>query len=160
MNYNSTENNYFDTAEKRPLSHLSKEAKVHFSTASEIYNAVYKNAFHAMYIGDGNGHILKSNGKLSKMLGYSERELAGKVTFEIFDINESAFLDFLSERNNTGIAKAEITCVKKSHDKFPCRISSVIYKTDNGEKRSLNTIIDISQYVSNRQSPAYINLSS
>ena len=152
MNYNSSENIYFDTAEKGPLSHLPKEAEVHFSTASEIYNAVYENAFHAMYIGDGNGHILKSNGKLSKMLGYSERELAEKVTFEIFDINESAFLNFLSERNTLGIAKAEVTCIRKSFDKLPCRISSVIYKTDNGERRSLNTIVDLSQYVSERQS--------
>ncbi len=156
MNYNSNENNYFDTAERRPLSDLSKEIKVHFSTTSEIYNAVYENAFHPMYIGDGDGHILKSNEKLSRMLGYSAKELAGKESYKIFDINERAFLDFLIKRNNAGIAKAEITCIKKSRDKFPCRISSVIYKTDNGEKRSLNTIVDISQYVSNRQSLAYI----
>ena len=45
MNYNSNENNYFDTAEKRPLSHLSKETKMYFSTTSEIYYAVMKMLF-------------------------------------------------------------------------------------------------------------------
>ena len=156
MNYNSNENNYFDTAEKRPLSHLSKETKVYFSTTSEIYYAVYENAFYPMYIGDENEHILKSNEKLSRMLGYSAKELAGKESSKIFDINERAFRDFLIKRNNTGIAKAEITCMKKSHYRFPCRISSVLYKS-NGEKRSLNTIIDISQYVSNRQRLVHID---
>jgi PAS domain S-box-containing protein len=154
MNNNPGNSNYLDTAGQRPLP--PKEKKVNFSTTSEIYNAVYENAFHPMYIGDGNGHILRSNEKLSKMLGYSQKELAAKETFEIFDINESAFLDFLSERNTEGIAKAEVTCISKSFDKLPCRISSVIYKTDNGERRSLNTIVDLSQYVSYRQNMSYM----
>ena len=154
MNNPQVNNHYFVTTGQSPLP--IKEKQVHFPTTSEIYNAVYENAFHPMYIGDGNGHILKSNKKLSRMLGYSERELAGKESFEIFDINESAFLNFLNERSTGGIAKAEVTCISKSLDKLPCRISSVIYKTDNGERRSLNTIVDLSQYVSYRQSMSYM----
>lgn len=123
---------------------FEENPKVNFSTAAEIYNAVYENAFHAMYIGSDDGYIFKFNEKLSRILGYSEKELKGKRSTDIFDINEDAFHNFIDERDDKGIAKAEITCIRKSGEKFSCRISSVFYETSNGERRSINTIVDIS----------------
>lgn len=149
MNQNLNDNSYFTPTKTNLLNSLMEENKVHFSTTAEIYDAIYENAFHAMYVEDENGYIIKSNRRLSWLLGYSEKELAGKRSFEIFDTCNDAFLDFINKRSIEGIANAEVTCIKKSFDTLPCRISSVIYTTNNGETRLLNTIIDISQYVSN-----------
>lgn len=127
-----------------------KQNRVIFPSTSQIYNAVFENSFHPMYIGSGDNHIIKFNEKLCKTFGYSHEEIYSIHCFDIFDTNEDAFLNFIKERKDKGIAKAEITGLKKSGERFPCRISSVIYTSDEGEKRSMNTVVNISKDLSAR----------
>ena len=127
-----------------------KSQKVDFPTTSELYNAVFENSFHPVYIGNAEGDIFRLNDKLCKLFGYSRRELLALDSSFLFDIKEVAFVDFMNERNKKRIAKYEITGIRKSGVKFPCRISSVIYLADNGEKRSMNTIVDISKDIEAR----------
>jgi PAS domain S-box-containing protein len=143
--------NYIDKPEIESLTTFGESTKVNFTTPSELYDAVYENAYHPMYMGSGDGHIFNFNKAFSAILGYSDQEMMGKKGFEIFEINEKIFLDFLKERNSKGIANAQITCIKKSGERFPCHISSVVYQTDQGKRRSLNTIIDISRIIGDRE---------
>lgn len=138
-----------ETRERLPDS-VKESQNVDFPTTSEIYNAVFENSFHPIYIGNGNGHIFRFNDKLCMMFGYTRREMIHLESAELFDVDDSAFINFLKERNTKRIAKSEITGIRKSGEKFPCRISSVIYQSDNGEKRSMNTIVDISKSPSAR----------
>lgn len=147
---NNPDANYIDKPDLDSLTTFGESQSVPFTTPSELYDAVYENAFHPMYMGSGKGHIFKFNEKFSKILAYSEKEMMEKEGYEIFDVNEKVFLDFLSERNKNGIANAEITCKKKSGERFPCHIYSVVYETNQGKKRSLNTIIDISKIIAVR----------
>lgn len=133
----------------KPISSKIPE-NVIFPSPSEIYNAVFENSFHPAFIEMGNGSILKINEKLSKIFGYSKQELIGKDGLELFKTNDISFETFLAERNKNGISKAEITCIKKSGDTFPGRISSVIYNSDKGEQRIMNTLVDISKDVAAR----------
>lgn len=119
--------------------------KSDFLTTEQLYNAVFENAFHAMYIGSGDGKIIKFNGKLATLFEYPRWEMTQNDSSDLFDIYEKAFIDFLNQRKKEGIAKAEITGIKKSGETFPCRISSVIYHTDDGLRRSMNTIVNISK---------------
>jgi PAS domain S-box-containing protein len=133
----------------KPVSSKTQE-NVIFPSPSQIYNAVFENSFHPAFIEMGDGLILKINEKLSKIFGYSKQELIGKDGLDLFKTNEISFKNFLSERNKNGISKAEITCIRKSGDTFPCRISSVIYNSDKGEQRIMNTLVDISKDVAAR----------
>lgn len=128
-----------------------REKVNHTSTAS-LYDAVFENAFHAVYIETGDGMILKFNEKLCKLFGYSENEMADVENTDLFETGENTFLNFLNQRTDKGIAKGEITGIKKSGKRFPCRISSVIYQSDFGEKRAMNTLVDISNDLSARWS--------
>jgi PAS domain S-box-containing protein len=119
--------------------------KTDFLTTEQLYNAVFENAFHAMYIGSGDGAIIRFNEKLTTLFEYSQWEMAQNNSSNLFDVYEKSFVDFLYQRKKEGIAKAEITGKKKSGETFPCRISSVIYQTDEGLKRSMNTIVNISK---------------
>lgn len=139
--------NYIDKPEIETLTTFGQNQKVHFSTPSELYDAVYENAFHPMYMGTDDGHIFKFNKKFSQILAYSEIEMMQKEGFQIFDVNEKAFRDFLNERNEKGIANADVTCIRKSGERFPCRISSVVYETNQGKKRTLNTVIALSKII-------------
>ncbi len=129
--------------EERVLPTFGERDKVHFPTTEEVYEAVFDNSFHAAYIGTGEGKIIKFNEKLYKLLGYSKEEMIKVEGPLIFAMNEESFMNFINERNQKGIAKGRITCIRKSGERFPCKISSVTYKTDKGERRSLNTIIDV-----------------
>lgn len=124
---------------------FQEREKSDFLTTEQLYNAVFKNAFHAMYIGSGDGRIIKFNKKLAMLFEYPQWEMAQNNSSDLFDIYEKSFIDFLDQRKKEGIAKAEITGIKKSGETFPCRISSVIYQTDDGLKRYMNTIVNISK---------------
>lgn len=149
-NNSSPDFNYYLNQNAGMASSGEISQKVDFPTTSELYNAVFENSFHPIYIGNGDGQIFRFNEKFSKLFGYTKRELLELNSSLLFDVKEPAYVDFMSERNIKRIAKYEITGVRKSGVKFPCRISSVIYLADNGETRSMNTIVDISKDVEAR----------
>ena len=119
-------------------------------TAAEIYDAVFRSAFHAMFFANKEGDIIRFNEKFCKLFRYSETAMLTIQRPNILAINEKAFRDFMAQRNDKGIASAEITGIRKSGKRFPCRISSVIYHSDYGHKRILNTLVDISDDLSAR----------
>ena len=126
------------------------QEKINFITTEQLYNAGFENAFHPMFIGTGYGQLLKFNSELLELFGYTEKEMAEMEIADLLSVNEDSFIDFLDERNKNGIAKAEITAIKKTKEKFPCRISSVIYQSDNHQQRSMNTLVNISPDLSAR----------
>lgn len=146
--YNNSAEAYDDSSKQGMKSYQQDD--INFVTTEQLYNAVFKNAFHAMCIGSDNGIIIKFNKKLEELFGYTEKEMNQLKTRDLFLINEKSFVDFLNERSVKGIAKAEITGIKKSSEHFPCRISSVNYLSDKGENRFMNTIVNISQDLSAR----------
>lgn len=128
----------------------SDPSSIKHTSASEIYEGVFRHAFHAMYIETPDGLIMKFNEKFCKLFGYSLSEMTQIENTDLFEMDENAFLDFLDQRNDKGIAKGEITGIKKSGKRFPCRISSVVYKSDFGENRAMSTLVDISDDLSAR----------
>lgn len=151
--YQSRQNDYPDGA--RNLSNFSskidEENPDNISTA-QLYEAVYKNAFHPMYIENNDGRIVKFNEKFSDLFGFSLKEAQHLTAKIFFDTDEKSFVSFTNQKVENGFAKAEITAIKKSGEKFPCRISSVIYETDNGEIRTINALVNISTNISARWS--------
>ena len=144
------DNAYTDNQESDASTSDDKWPFDFFLSAEELYNAVFNNAFHPVFIGSGEGHIVKFNQKFSKLFGYSVDEIAEKESSDLFEIHEYTFRYFIKQRALKGIAKAEITGIKKSGERFPCRISSVMYESDKGEKRSMNTLVNISEHMSAR----------
>jgi PAS domain S-box-containing protein len=139
--YSNTEN-YNSVLEQNP--------KSDFLSTEQLYNAVFENAFHSMYIANGFNDIIKFNDKLTKLFGYSNKEMIDFKSTDLFDVHENSFIDFINKRKEKGIAKAEITGIKKSGERFPVRISSVVYETESGEKRSMNTLVNLSKSLSAR----------
>jgi PAS domain S-box-containing protein len=138
--------------EQRSSPSLPKPHKSDFITTSQLYEAVYENAFHPMYIGNGNAKMIKFNEKFSKLFEVSLYEIDDIKPLDLFETNDESFIAFINQRKEKGIAKAEVTCIKKSGERFPCRISSVIYESDKGEKRSMNTLVNISNHFTARWS--------
>ncbi|MEO8823585.1 MAG: PAS domain-containing protein [Ginsengibacter sp.] len=121
-----------------------------FVTTTQLYDAVYKNAFLPMYIAGENGKIINFNEKFSNLFGFLPSEIENLKSSDFFKTNDNSFISFIENRNDKGFAKAEVNCIKKSGEVFPCRISSVFYQSDNGEKRFMNTLVNTSDHISAR----------
>lgn len=113
----------------------------------QLYEAVYENAFHPMFVGDFDGNIIKFNEQFSSLFGYAPTEIEKIKADGFFKSMDSSFITFIDEMNEKGIAKAEVRGIKKSHEIFPCRISSVLYQSDKGEKRFMNTVVNLSEHI-------------
>lgn len=131
---------------------LIEEEKNDFISTAELYEAVYKNAFHPMYIEGTDGKIVKFNEKFSELFGIPLKEADQLQARNFFASDEKSFISFINQKVENGFAKAEVTGIKKSGERFPCRISSVIYQSDNGEIRSINTLVNISENLAARWS--------
>lgn len=118
---------------------------VNFSSTAEVFHAVFENSFHANCIGNGYGKILEANESVCKIFGYTEEEMSRLSEKEIFDTTDSNYEEYLNERNSDDKVKAEVTGIRKNGERFLCEVSSVIFTDDNGERRTINTIHDISK---------------
>lgn len=135
------------TQRKHPpsnTSHTEAKQKV-FITTQQLYDAVFENAFHPIYVSNGEGKVIKFNDKFSKLFGFSPAEIQQISSADLFETHDEAYIVFINQRKQKGIAKAEVTGIKKSGERFPCRVSSVIYESDNGETRTMNTLVNISR---------------
>jgi PAS domain S-box-containing protein len=118
---------------------------VDFPSTSSIFHAVFENTFYANCIGNGNGQTLEANEKACRIFGYTPAEMMKLSAKDLFDTKANAYLKYVSERNVTGKAKAEITGIRKGGERFACIVTSFIFNDDNGEKRTMNSIQDISK---------------
>ena len=118
---------------------------VKFPSTSEVFHAVLENTFYASCIGNGEGQMLEANETVCKVFGYTAKEMTMLTTKELFDTTEYRYAEYLFQRNSFGKAKAEITGIRKNGKRFPCEITSLIFIDDDGEKRTINTILDVSK---------------
>ena len=137
----------FDTKASR---NMTANKQVGELSTEQLYNAVFDSAFHPMFIADENETLVRFNEKLAEMFKYDPNELADFGAKQLFLNDNDGFSGFLHSRKEKGIARAEVTGINKYGRKFPIRISSVVYETERGEIRSLNTVVNISNDLSAR----------
>jgi PAS domain S-box-containing protein len=118
---------------------------VNFSSTAEVFHAVFENSLYANCIGNSYGKTLEANETVCKIFGYTEEEMIQLSTKEIFDTTENRYEEYVAVRESNGKARAEVTGIRKNGERFLCKISSVIFTDDNGERRIINTIHDISK---------------
>jgi PAS domain S-box-containing protein len=134
-----------DTKEKYSRNFHGHPELVKFPSTSEVFHAVFENTFYASCIGSGDGKTLEANETVCKVFGYTATEMTKLTTKELFDTTQSRYLHYWYQLKSNGRAKAEITGIKKSGERFACQITSLIFINDDREKRSINTILDISK---------------
>ena len=78
-------------------------------------------------------------------MAIQKKEMTRLSEKEIFDTTDSNYEEYLKERGSDEKVKAEVTGIRKNGERFLCEVSSVIFTDDNGERRTINTIHDISK---------------
>jgi len=118
---------------------------VDFPSTSEIFEAVFENTYYANCIGNGHGQTIKANERACELFGYTPEEMKKLSVDDLFETERENYTNYISVRDCERKAKSIITGIRKNGDHFPCEISSLIYFDDNGEKRTLNTLYDLSK---------------
>lgn len=129
---------YFKETEKRSF------ATNPDSQNSQYYKQIIENSLNAFFLTKPDGTILEANAAACDMFGYTLDELRLVGRQGIIDHSEAYTHEKIKERNETGKVKAELVGIKKSGEKFPIEVSSLIFLDENGETRSSVTINDIS----------------
>lgn len=112
---------------------------------SSIYRVMIENALDAFFLTKPDGTILDANAAACSMFGYSLDEFKIVGRKGIIDPASPGLASFLEERKQKGKITCELIGVKKSGQKFPIWVSSVIFKEEGQDEKTFTIIHDITE---------------
>jgi PAS domain S-box-containing protein len=96
-------------------------------------------------IGARAGAVDYANPAACKMFGYTAAELKKRGGYVTIDVHDPRYRAWIEERRCNGRAIGEITCIRRSGERFEAEISSSILSTKSGQVESIVIIRDISE---------------
>jgi PAS domain S-box-containing protein len=93
------------------------------------------------------GQILIANAAACRLLGYTKKELLTKSRSAIFGINEAGFKKMLGQTTAASRSAAFAKALKKNGKLLPVEITSAVFIDEDGIKKSITIITDISQRI-------------
>jgi PAS domain S-box-containing protein len=131
-----------------PIKRSAKKSSRAGATHESILQLAFYNAAQANIISIvSTGKILIANAAACKLLGYSKKELLTKSRNNIFDIKDAEFKKMLKQRTLQGHSVAIVNAIKKTGKQVSCEITSAVFSDENGVKRSITSIVDISKKI-------------
>ncbi len=122
----------------------SKEIPPDHLPPDHLHEKAFDNSLRANIIfRASDGGIIKANRAVCKLLGYSKKELLTKNRKDIFSVSESSYKKMLRQRKTEGGAKADLSVIRKNGGLWPCEITSVAFKDDNGVGYSIMSFVDL-----------------
>ncbi|MBP2284800.1 PAS domain S-box-containing protein [Flavobacterium sp. CG_23.5] len=110
------------------------------------YRSLIENSMDAILLTVKDGQILEANAAACGIFKMTQEEICKSGRFDIVDITDPRLAILLSERNNTGRAKGELTFKRKDGSCFPGEVTSVVFKDVNGCEMTSMTIKDLSEH--------------
>lgn len=119
-------------------------AEVALQKSEQKYRALFESSVDAVFLTTPDGAIEAVNPAGCAMLGWSEQEILNLGRSGVLDINDPRLANAIEERQRTGrIQSRELTAIRKSGEKFPVEVDSVILLAD--PVRSFVIIRDITE---------------
>ncbi|RKS03156.1 PAS domain S-box protein [Flavobacterium sp. 102] len=113
--------------------------------SQQKYKVLIDNSISAIFFTTPEGTILEVNKAAEEMFGYTLAEFIRLGRKGIIDHADENLPRILSERQAKGKVKSELIGIRKNGEKFPVRLSSVLFTGDDGEQYSCTTMTDISE---------------
>lgn len=111
--------------------------------SEERYRAIFEYSPDAVFHTIPDGTILDANYAACQMFGYSKEELCAVGRQGILDINDPRLKEGLEERKKAGKVFTQVTSVRSDGTKFESELTSNIYKSKDGNTRSIVILRDI-----------------
>ena len=122
-----------------------KNIELAIQESEEKYRAFFNNSLDAAFLTSPDGKILSANPAAGDMFGYSEDEFCKLVSEVIVDKTDPHFQKLIDERERTGKAIGQLTCIRKNGEHFPAEVSSTIFVDANYQKKTSIILRDITQ---------------
>ncbi|MDX1590548.1 MAG: PAS domain S-box protein [Balneolaceae bacterium] len=110
--------------------------------SSEIYSQHFKNTLAGIILGTPEGEIIDVNPAACKILGYTRDELLKGGRDLIVDMKSPHNSRMYRTRDENSIYEGEREYVHKDGSLITVEVSSVLYRNENGDTRTINTFRD------------------
>ena len=108
-----------------------KESEAALRESEEKFRTLFENNLDAVFMTRPDGSIIDANPAACDMLGWSEQEFLEIGRSSILDPEDPKFSIAFEEREKTGrVAAKELTAIRKSGERFPVEVDSVILLGD------------------------------
>lgn len=115
------------------------------SESEERYRLILENSMDAILFTAPDGSIFSANKAACELFQMTEEEIIQKGRNGIVDQSDPNLQILMKERREKGKAKGQLIFTKKDGTKFPAEMTSSIFTTSEGEKRSTTIIRDITE---------------
>jgi len=122
-----------------------KQAEDALQESEERYRSLFENSMDAVLLTEPNGAILNANQAACRILGRSEDDIRRVGRSGIMDISDPRLPKAVEERERTGKFIGELTALRKDGTRFPCELSSVVFKDTKGKLKTSMIIRDITE---------------
>jgi PAS domain S-box-containing protein len=109
--------------------------------------AIFENSMDGALMTTPDGSILAANPAACRMLGRTEEEVCEAGRAGVVDLSDPRLPVLLEERARTGMARGELTFVRKDGTRFPVEISSRVFKDRHGDQRTSMIFREITERV-------------
>jgi PAS domain S-box-containing protein len=114
--------------------------------SSEIkYRSIIENSQYAFLLILPGKNIIEANQAAIDMFGYTLTELKAVERQDILDESDPRFTAFIAHRQEFGQASAEVMAIRKNGERFPCQLSSTLFKDANGRELHSMVAIDVTE---------------
>ena len=132
--------------EQKSLREQKRRADQALLESEDRYRLLFDTSIDAIFLSNPtNGSVLAANSAACQMFGRTEEEICRLGRTGIMDLSDPRLAPALAERARLGRFQAELTCIRKDGTKFPCEVSSAIFKDKDGNERASVIIRDITE---------------
>jgi len=122
-----------------------KQAEYTLRDSEERYRSLFENSMDGVLLTVPDGNVLKANPTACRIFGRSEDEICAVGRAGVVDISDPRLSKAIEERARTGRFSGELTCLRKDGTRFPCEISSAIFKDSEGRLKTSMIVRDITE---------------
>lgn len=122
-----------------------KKAEEALQQSEAKYRAYFENSLDGIMLTSPEGKIYAANPAACAIFGMTEKEICEAGRNGLSDLSDPRLNELIETRKRTGIARGEVTLVRKNGEKFPAEVSSAIFSDATGSVRTSMIIRDITE---------------
>lgn len=120
-----------------------REAEVALSVSEARYRALVEHSRDAIFLTDGDGHILAANPAASSHFGYGEAELCRLGRAGLVDPSDPRVAALRDAPPDTTLVEVELRHRRQDGSVFPAEVTATIFRDRSGRRRGCIVIRDI-----------------
>lgn len=122
-----------------------RQAELALRESEARYRALVDSSIDGIFLTAPDGRILAANAAACQILGRTEEEICQVDRGGVVDISDPRLAVALEERQRTGKFRRELFLIHKDGTRFPCEVSSSVFKGEGGQLRTSMIIRDITE---------------